>query len=239
MLKIVICDDSPEELTHLESLIKEYQTIHGLSIELMAFPNGFLFLEGIQKKQHYDLCFLDIYMPGLTGIDTARELRQRNKEMKIVFTTSSRDFAIEGYKVQAADYLLKPVEKKVLFHTMDVILSGIEEKKEESLCLNTLEGVELLPFSRISLVEAYKNQSMVRLCDKRQITSTMTFGSLCQQLLAKENFFLMSRSILVNFDQVIGTKNGLLLMETGEELTIPRRKKGEITTAFLNYVSKS
>lgn len=238
MLKIAVCDDTPTESSHLESLLKEYESQYQIPIELTVFPNGFLFLEAIEQKIPFRICFLDIYMPELNGIETARELRQRNKEMKLVFTTSSVDFALEGYKVQACNYLLKPVSKKDLFAAMDEIMREFQIEKEESLCLTTLEGVATVPFSQIVMIEANRNHCTVTCRDKRQITSAIAFGQLTEQLLSGDDFFLISRSILVNFNFVTGTKSGFLLMETGEEIGIPRRRKQEVTSAFLDYSTK-
>lgn len=238
MLQVAMCDDRTEELAHLEALLTEYKTQHHLELELSVFSNGFLFLEAISQKEHFDLCFLDIYMPGLTGIDTAKELRLLNKEMKLVFTTSSVEFALDGYKVQASDYLVKPVTKTDFFQAMDVILREIHLDKEESICLTTATGMELLPFSQIVFAEADKNHSTVTRRDKQQFSTTMSFGQLSQSLLSKDCFFSISRSILVNFNYVTGTKAGFLLLESGEEIPIPRRRKQEITAAFLDYSLK-
>lgn len=238
MLQIAMCDDTPTELAHLESLVRAYETQYQIPIELTLFPNGFLFLDAISEKTDFHICFLDIFMPGLNGIDTAKELRQHNKEMKLVFTTSSIDFALEGYKVQACNYLLKPISKLEFFATMDQIMGELQIEKEDSLCLSTSEGVERLSFSQIVLIEANRNNSLLTCRDKRQITSTIAFGQLKEQVLTRDCFFHISRSILVNFNYVTGTKSGFLKLETGEEIPIPRRRKQEITSAFLDYSTK-
>lgn len=235
MLQVAICDDVPEELAHLEALLLAYETQRELDIVQTHFMNGFLFLEEISKKKAFNICFLDIYMSGITGLEVAKELRQVDKETHLVFTTSSTEFAIEGYKVQASNYLLKPVGKEDFFLAMDEILRKLQPIQQESLCLILENGAKLIPFQRIVMVETNKNHALVTLRNKEKMPCVMTFGELREILLSRPNFYLVSRSIIVNFDAVVGTKSGFLLLESGEEILIPRRKKQEITSAFLNY----
>ncbi len=67
------------------------------------------------ERENYDLLFLDVLMPGLSGIQAAREIRQKNENIKIVFLTSSPEYAVESYSVQATNYLLKPATEERLF----------------------------------------------------------------------------------------------------------------------------
>lgn len=239
MLQIAICDDMPEELAHLESLLEEYKKQQELTIELSSFSSGFHFLEDISLNKKFDICFLDIYMPSLTGIETAKELRQLDKETQLVFTTSSTEFALEGYKVQACNYLVKPVGKGDFFLAMDEMLRKSRINREDSMSLSTINGVQILPFSRIAMIEPDKNHTFVHLRNKEKITTLLSFGELRELLVSRDHFYMISRSVVVNFDVVTGTKGDVLLLETGEEILIPRRRKQEITTAFLDYHMKS
>lgn len=238
MLQIALCDDMPEELAHLEVLLQEYTKQQALKYELSCYSSGFLFLEAISKNKKFDICFLDIYMPNITGIETAKELRQLDKDTQLVFTTSSTEFALEGYKVQACNYLVKPVEKGDLFLAMDEILRKNLSDENDCISLATTDGVKVLPFSRIAMIEADKNHTIVHLRHKEKVTSLLTFRELREILLSRDHFFLVSRSIVVNFNMVTGTKTDVLLLESGEEILIPRRRKQEITTAFLDYRMK-
>lgn len=235
MLNIALCDDVNEELSHLENLLTDYMQKRDLDVHISCFSNGFLFLDAISQENTFDICFLDIFMPALTGIDVAKELRKIDKETQLVFTTSTPEFALEGYKVQASNYLIKPISTSDLYLALDEILLKINPKEEDCVCLSTADGIVRIAFSKISSVLANKSNSTIILLNNQKIQTTMSFGEICSLLLVKRNFHLISRSILVNFNFVTGTKGGFLLMLTGEEIAIPRRKKAEITSAFLEY----
>ena len=83
------------------------------------------------QKENYDVLLLDIIMPGLNGIGAAREIRENDRSIPIIFLTSSPEFAVESYRVRAFDYLLKPVNGEELFRSLDNIYALKQSKKRD------------------------------------------------------------------------------------------------------------
>ena len=108
MLRIGVCDDDKEFRQRLMQMIRIWSDHSGIPTELYPFDNGD---ELIAKNAAFrmDIILLDIVMPLLNGMDTARELRAQDTAVKIIFLTSSPEFALESYEVRAQDYLLKPI----------------------------------------------------------------------------------------------------------------------------------
>lgn len=108
MLRIGVCDDDKEFRQRLVQMIRIWSDHSGIPTELYPFDNGD---ELISKNAAFrmDIILLDIVMPLLNGMDTARELRAQDTAVKIIFLTSSPEFALESYEVRAQDYLLKPI----------------------------------------------------------------------------------------------------------------------------------
>lgn len=233
MFKIAICDDDTKELDYLKKLIHEYQEKSGIYFEIYSFNNGFSFLETL--KNSYDICFLDIFMPNITGMDVAKEIRKIDREIELVFTTSSIEFAVSGYQVRASNYLVKPIGQKQFFNALDDIVQRIKLKQSVCICINTEVGINRIPIKSIAIVEANKNSSIITLRNKEKIFSNMKFGKICEILSNEIYFYVVSRSVIVNFHTILGTENDMLLVETGDKIVMPRRKKQEITTAFLNF----
>lgn len=118
MLRIAVCDDSPVFLEKAVNLIRHWVDQSGISAEIYSFDNGDDLIDK-NATMRMDIVFLDIIMPMLNGMDTARELRQKDTAVRIIFLTSSPEFALESYEVKAQGYLLKPVGYEKIKEILD------------------------------------------------------------------------------------------------------------------------
>lgn len=109
MIRIALCDDDPQVLDIIGHYIDAFVSDSGHEIVCDRFTDGNALLDKLEGGIHYDLVFLDVVMPDLNGIQVGKEIYGRNKMTKIVFLTSSPEFAVESYGVNALDYLLKPL----------------------------------------------------------------------------------------------------------------------------------
>ena len=97
MIRIAVCDDEKKYLDESKMLISEYAPLRNIRFSVEQFENPFDFLDKLDKGEEYDVYLLDVYMPGLTGVSIATELRRRNDESPVIFLTSSRDHAVEAF----------------------------------------------------------------------------------------------------------------------------------------------
>ena len=109
MIQIGFCDDDPSVLDELHELLGSYRTEHNADIAPTAFQSPFELLASIEKGARFDILLLDVLMPGENGIEAAREIRQYDSNVKIIFLTSSAEFAVQSYTVGAYFYQLKPI----------------------------------------------------------------------------------------------------------------------------------
>ena len=114
MLKIAVCDDNQEELSHITALLEAYQKERGTSLSYKPFLSS-VELASTAQSGGYSLYLLDAIMPALDGIGLAKEIRSFDKAASIIFLTSSPEFAVESYTVKAANYLIKPIDKAAFF----------------------------------------------------------------------------------------------------------------------------
>lgn len=233
MIRIAICDDNTTESELLQLLLHEYANMHNVDFQMEIFTSGFLFLDAIKKQFH--ICFLDIFMPEFSGVDTAKELRTMDRETHLIFHSSSKDFALDGYAVQASNYLLKPVDKNLLFSALDEIMRKIYKDKTQNFCVPSLEGLRLVSPDNIAYITPTSNHSTIHLYDSKIIISRMPFSQMVENLEQHECFSLISRSVLLNYSAVVGMEKDNFLLVTGVKIAIPRRRKKEITQEFLDY----
>ena len=123
MIKIAFCDDDMEVLHQMNELLDRYRVERNEDITYAAFQSPFELLTEIEKGIRPDILFLDVVMPGQNGMDVAKEIRQYDTNMKIIFLTSSPEFAVESYSVGAYFYQLKTIWEEIFFRLMDPVLA--------------------------------------------------------------------------------------------------------------------
>ncbi len=149
-MKIAICDDEVAVSEVTKSLLQQWAIHQSISLSVHCYENGNALILA-QKSECFDLIFLDVLMPLLNGIDTAKELRRQNQNVPIIFLTSSKEFAFDSYEVKALQYLLKPVSPNQLWSIMDDFIALIKNQKEifvartsDGFCKITLEDTNYL-----------------------------------------------------------------------------------------------
>lgn len=233
MIEIAICDDNLKEANLLEILLYQYAREHMIEFHITIYTNGFLFLDALEKNFH--ICFLDIFMPAFSGIDTAKELRTIDKDMHLVFCTSSKDFALDGYALHASNYLIKPVDQRKLYAAVAEILRKIKKEKTHKFSVPTTNGLQLISTDTISHVTPDGNYCKIYLLNNITIVCRLSFLQVTEHLCQNRNFTLISRSALLNYDVVVGMEDSKFILSNGVKLSIPRRKKKELTQHFLDY----
>lgn len=166
MLKIGICDDSKIFLICAEKLIRKWSDERRIPIKIYTFNNGDK-LVAANTEERLDIIFLDIIMPLLNGMDAARELRQRDKSVKIIFLTSSPEFALESYEVKAQGYVLKPIAYDKLKELLDECAQSFAEEPK-NMVIKTVTGYQKLYFHEIEYAEAQNKRVFFHLRSGRQ-----------------------------------------------------------------------
>ena len=114
MLHIAIAEDERSERSQLEAQIRQFIEEHGLRAEIHGFELAQPLLDSYASGEHYDIILLDIQMPGIDGMTAAASIRNVDPDVLIIFITSMAQYAVQGYKVNAFDFLVKPVTQEAL-----------------------------------------------------------------------------------------------------------------------------
>ena len=199
-MKIAVCDDEIQFIDAICSLLDEWARERNIKLKLYRFTNGDDLIDA-HRSECMDLIFLDVIMPLLNGIDTARELRNMNQTVPIVFITSSREFAVDSYEVKAFHYLMKPVNRDSLFPMLDDFLKTFNPLKS-FFTAKTAEGFCRIVIADVDYLEAQNKQVLVHLSNDRTIMIRELF-SKCAEIFSPQNgFCCCHRSYIVNLNNV-------------------------------------
>ncbi|WP_313527443.1 LytR/AlgR family response regulator transcription factor [Anaerotignum sp.] len=235
MLKLALCDDNIDDLSNMVSLIEEYRKRNNVEYEYSVFHNGFELIPILEKGNSFDIYCLDIIMPSFTGIALAKEIRMFDKNAQIIFFTSSPEFALESYSVNAINYVLKPVTKEKIFFTLTDVLERMEKKQGTSIVVKSNDGIQKILLSNLVYVEAMGKKVVYHVNSGRTIECTEQFSVVCENLI-KEGFFIKShRSYLVNMGYIDTICNTEMTLQTTSSIPIAQGKTKEIKERYLAF----
>lgn len=236
MLQIAVCDDNIDELSNMVQLINLYRTTKNINCEYAVFPNGLDLVSNLEKGKRFDIYCLDIIMPGFSGIDVAKEIRNFDKAAPILFFTSSSEYAVESYSVKAINYVLKPISKDKFFFTFDEILERIKaEEKEDAIIVKSNMGIQKILISNLTFIEVIGRNVLYHLRSGKVIECTESFSSVCDTLMKHGCFMKPHRSYLVNMQYVDNINNHQVILQTLSSIPVAQGKAKEIKQQYLNY----
>lgn len=235
MIKVAFCDDDTNMLDELSMLLERYCADRSEEIEHTTFHSPVELLCKIELGARFDILFLDIFMPGVNGIDTAAEIRACDSNMKIIFLTSSPEFAVQSYTVNAYFYQLKPIQEESFFRLMDSVLDVCEKEQADSLILQCKSGVTRIQPRHLEYCEVNHRTLMFHLTSGKVLESIGSLDDLGRQLEVYGGFLRVHRSYIVNLEHVQNLSYKSITMSCLAEIPIPRGKYKEIKDTFLEY----
>ena len=153
MIQIAFCDDDQTVLDQLSALLEKYRAQRCVQIQCTAFHSPLDLLAEIEKGTRYDILFLDVIMPAENGITAAKEIRQYDNVVKIIFLTSSAEFAVESYVVGAYFYQLKPIWEDSFFRLTDSVIAECRHADQRSLILRCKTGISRIDLDQLLYCE--------------------------------------------------------------------------------------
>lgn len=233
MIRIGICDDSPAFLGQTKFMIDHWDG-RPQNIITELFEDGDALIKA-HAQAPFDILLLDVVMPLLSGIDAAKEIRDKDKTVKIVFLTSSAEFAVDSYTVKASNYLLKPIEPSRLFVCLDEL---IEEIGHHSKCLTVkgLDAIHRIPLTDIAYVEAQSKHIRFYLTSNKVIESVEPLYAYENVLTSEDGFFKCHRSYIVNMHHINRYSHTEAVMHSGYRIPISRSHQKTFEDVYFRVV---
>ena len=235
MLKIAICDDEKMFCDSAEGMLKLYMEEKAMPFQADVFNIPSELLDMTEKGTIYDIYLLDIYMPGVTGMSIATELRSRGVKSPIIFLTSSTDHALEAFGVDATHYLLKPYTKDSFYVGMDKAMQSIASHKNDSVILKVDNDYRSIPVSKLIYCEAEDKYQRLYLENGERLLVRITGTELYKQLSEFDCFYRCGRAHIVNLNHISKVSQNGAVFKDGVQLSLPRTVLAGLRKAFFDY----
>lgn len=236
MIHIAIVENEKEDSEALANSLQDFAKEHCYDLQIAQFSNAVVFLEGY--KANYDVIFMDIQMPYLNGMDAARKLRELDDQTLLIFVTSFAKFAVEGYSVNAFDYILKPVKKSELHLKLVRLFRKLNERVSDRFILNTKEKKIKISYSDLLYVESDKHSVIYHTKNGNYICYKTFKNAEAELKKSNRNFVRCNNCYLVNLDEVTFIRDFTAYIGD-EALQISHSKKKSFTEAFCALHSKT
>lgn len=198
MIRIAIVDDENEECLSLMQMIEQYLRVHQTTAEIQTFCDAAQFIKGYAGG--FDIIFMDIQMPEMDGMQAATLLREIDHEVLLIFVTSMIQYAVQGYRVDAMDYIVKPVTSTLLEHSLMRALRKLESRTPKHITIRSLSGLRNVNVNEIIFAEAVNHRVTLHLRED-QFECMLTLNQLEHQLTGC-GFFRCHAAFLVNMKKV-------------------------------------
>lgn len=232
MYNVAICDDTEEERLQAAEYAGRFFDREGIEVRIDTYASGRVLLE---SDREYDLYLLDVLMPGMSGIDAAQALAEAKGHPVVVFITSSLESAVEGYRVEAAGFILKPVEEESFRATMErVMRRRLGVKKAVLPVVHNRVNVEL-PLERLAWFENRLHRVFVKLADGEILSVNQKLSELQLVLEPHSQFLRCHQSYLVNLDYVDKLEDSCFYMKDGQMIPISRNFYKQSKNAYYHY----
>ncbi len=235
LITAMICDDLPEERISLARMLRHYENSHDLTLKLESAQDGVELLAR-WRPERWDIIFLDIYMPGMNGIDAARQLRQVDRDCALVLFTTSMDHGVAGFELQAMDYLTKPVRQEDVDRVMDWFLRTQSDKLRE-LTVRVQWGEQTIRVQDIRYIESRGHACVIH-AEGQDVSTRGSIGELMEELEPAGSFFRCHQSFVLNFDYVRSIENRAFVLDGGERVPISAPNLSRSKSALLEWIAE-
>lgn len=233
MLQLSVIDDELEEARNIQSMLAALLRSRNEPAEISVYSNARAFLDSFTRGQ-CDIIFLDIQMPEMDGMTCAQEIRRRDSSVILIFITSMVQYAVQGYRVEAMDYLVKPVEPALLAHSLHRALRRLS--KPQKLTIRSSDGLHSLSAEDLLYVEAVNHRVILHTASK-SIPCSQTMAAIEAQLQGG-GFFRCHQGFLVNMRQ-IQQIDGNDLFIAGRAIPISKYRRREFMQELTAYWGKT
>lgn len=231
MIEIAVVEDENQVADTMKEFLNRYAQQYDFEINVHRFASAEAFLDGYPRE--CEVVLMDIELPGMDGMTAVRKLRERNIDVMVVFVTNLAQYAVNGYEVQAFDFIVKPVAYSDFAMKLKRVFECLAATKKREIRVVTRHGEKLIAANSIKYVEVMRHQ----------ITYHMTYGDITgsgtlkgvREQLEGLPFILCNRCYLVNLQYVVEVNyDEVFIGEVPLRISVSKRK--DFLSALNNYL---
>ncbi|HIV63204.1 MAG TPA: LytTR family DNA-binding domain-containing protein [Firmicutes bacterium] len=232
-MRLAIVEDDKSAADELRALLRGYEKEHGGSYAVDVFADAVTFLTAYRPD--YDVVFLDIEMPMMDGLTAAEKLREIDPYVILVFVTNMRQYAINGYAVNALDFIVKPVSKFDFDRLMNKVRRALAAGEDKDVTITSAGMIRRIPSSRIKYVEIYRH----KLTFHTEDGDIESWGSLAdvETQVPADSFAKCNNCFLVNLKYVDGVEKEEVIIG-GDRLRISHLRRKDFVAALTRWLGR-
>lgn len=230
-MNIAIVEDEEAHSRLLKQYIAKWAKEHNKTAHIFIYENAKSFLFNLEDVE-FDAVFADIQMPGMSGMEMIRKLREKNGEMPVVITSGLYEYLEEGYEVKALHYLIKPISAGKVSECMERIYA--HSNSRELFVARTTDGAVRLDLQEVNYCEADGHYTGFLMKDK-SATRVMRSISELEKELPREIFARCHRSYLCNLENVKQITQDSVIFDNGATVPVSRRMYREFNRSFIQF----
>lgn len=232
-MRIAIVEDVTQEAVELEAILKSFSEKRRTAFEISIFSSGEEFLDTSNKDDH-NVIFMDIYMNGMTGVETAKRLRQRDKHCILIFLTSSSEHMPDAFSCHAFEYIQKPINEERVIQVMNDALDIMPTEMQYMEFTSNRQIVRVFLDEIVSAVTDahYLN---ITLTSGKNLRCRMTMPEFMKKTDADPRFISINKGIAVNAERILEFENNCCIMENGSKFPVRVRDNAGVEQMVMNY----
>lgn len=237
MITVAICDEMEKHRKYLEVLIREYFQTLAYDIHIINCASGEQLINYyIYEKAGIDIIFIDVYLGKDNGIEVAKKVREFDGLVKIIFATTSKEHALESFCVFPFSYLIKPVNKHMIFKVLDQAILVIDKERQKSIVIKLDNEIHTIFYKDIKHIESFGKK--INIYTPKGVIS---FNSKLDEVEAKINdkrFLRCHKSFLVNMDYILSVEEYSFILQDNSEVPIKQREFSNMKKIYYSYCCK-
>ena len=231
MLHVALVEDTDRDAEQLTAFLQKFAQQNNLEIEITRFENPLLFLHGY--KGDYDIVFMDIDMPMMSGMEAARSLRKIDQHVMLIFVTALARFALNGYEVDAFDFIVKPIQENFFNAKIRRALKKLDSEQRTKLLIKSGDRSIRIYADEIIYVDIFNH--VLSFHTEKEVISTRGTMKDVQETLDSSTFAMCNKSCVVNMRHIQMIDGNEVVITGGERLSISRPRKTEFMQQIANY----
>lgn len=232
LMLIAICDDNSVDAEKIRFSLMDITQ----DLEMKCFSTGTELIESVKSGNNYSVLFQDVYLEKESGIEVAKSVKELSPNTQVIFVTSSLDHAIDAFKVQATDYLVKPCSEADIVKAFARVSVKMNTKYSVPVVINTGKEIHVFHTEKVIKIESDRHYTVICCSNNRTERLLINFSYVAE--LFGNKFIEIRRGLLVNpgFIEKISGVN--VILADGSSYILPKAKKDAVTAKYIEYITE-
>ncbi|HAE61834.1 MAG TPA: hypothetical protein DCG38_05835 [Eubacteriaceae bacterium] len=231
MIRIAICEDDSKQQNEIEGYIVNMESKE--PIEINKFDSGEELVKAYEAGEKFAIILLDMQLIDIDGIQTAKTIKRLGDKSIIIIITSILEYAVEGYSIDAFDFILKPIDKEKFKNILIKAIDEIQSRKSGIYVIDTRDSILAIKLATILYIESNKRKVILHLDGKTYVNNESISDT--EERLKNDGFIRISRYYLVNVSHIEQVGVNTLILTSGEELTYSVNYRDTIKKAYFDF----